>query len=354
VKTAPLLAAVCALLAGAAPAQAALVYVDASNPYLYPKVVFAGAPGEQNAVTAQFVLKSGIAVIVQDKTAIVTAGAGCLGGVHWAICTNGIGAQKQLARVEVFAGDRNDTISVKSGPATVHGGDGNDVITTDTWGEGILADVIGAARYGEDELYGDAGSDTLGGGKGVDYIAGGPGNDALYAGADGAWMEGGPGADLIHGNLSPNLVDFVNYDDRTAPVSVTLNGIADDGESGERDNVTGVTVIRGGRGDDTLRAGDAAAGGSLADYSLGGLEGNDLLIGGAARDWIGGGAGNDVLRGNAGRDDLFGGSGDDTLFARDGERDRLSCDLGSDSAQIDVGLDYFEFTPVAACETLLP
>src|SRR6266511_5116940 len=80
---------------------------------------------------------------------------------------------------------------------------------------------------------------------------GGPGNDVLNGGRQTDALDGGTGADAMSGGGDP--YDHVLYDSRTAPVTITLDGVADDGEAGEGDNV-GADIERatGGSGDDLI------------------------------------------------------------------------------------------------------
>jgi Ca2+-binding RTX toxin-like protein len=134
-------------------------------------------------------------------------------------------------------------------------------------------------------LFGEAGADRLTGGGGDDFLDGGIGSDTLAGGAG---------------------RDTVDYSARTAPVTVSLNGSADDGEGGEADNVgSDVEVLVGGTGDDQLAGDDA-------DNALLGNAGNDMLGGGGGNDQLDGGAGDDRLAGGAGADILTGGDGNDT------------------------------------------
>ncbi|PZV01567.1 MAG: hypothetical protein DCF23_12895 [Cyanobium sp.] len=97
-----------------------------------------------------------------------------------------------------------------------------------------------------------------------------------------------------------------------------------DGNDILESNRTGLDVIEGGRGDDSLFIIDG-----LGAYgSLYGGDGNDGIIGGGLNDYLEGGQGNDFLFGNAGRDQLYGGGGrdlviggedDDTLYGGDGD-----------------------------------
>ena len=82
--------------------------------------------------------------------------------------------------------------------------------------------------------------------------------------------------------------------DRVAPIAASIDGVANDGEAGEGDNIaTDVESIVGGSAGDTLTGG----------------AGNETLIGGAGNDTLSGLAGDDVLDGGAGADHLDGGAG---------------------------------------------
>jgi Ca2+-binding RTX toxin-like protein len=153
----------------------------------------------------------------------------------------------------------------------VYGSDRDDVINGSDSAE--LID----GRMGNDTINGGGGSDTLSGSYDNDVIDGGAGNDTL---------DGGSGADDLAGGAG---TDTASYAGRTNAVRVTPDGTADDGETGEGDNV---------RPDvENLVGGD----------------GNDSLTGSAANNRIEGGPGKDTLAGLAGDDTLLGGTGDDTL-----------------------------------------
>jgi Ca2+-binding RTX toxin-like protein len=132
------------------------------------------------------------------------------------------------------------------------------------------------------------------GGNGNDTITGGPGDDVLI---------GEGGADSLAGKGGRDTAD---YSARTAPVSVSLNGSADDGEAGEADDVASdVEILVGGSADDQLAGDDA-------DNVLLGNAGNDILGAGGGNDQLDGGAGDDTLAGGDGADALTGGDGLDT------------------------------------------
>jgi Ca2+-binding RTX toxin-like protein len=219
-------------------------------------------------------------------------------------------------------------------------------------------------------LNGEAGDDRLEGGPSADVINGGDNNDVMM-GFDGAdELDGGAGNDTFDGGLGP---DTAVYTSRTRGVGVSLDDVANDGDSfgapliaPERDNVRssietvfggqggdllvgnaarnqlvgngGADVIRGLGGDDVLRGGDAndrVLGGQGAD-TISGDAGDDVLTGGAGIDTIRGGAGNDTIFGGGAVDSLFGDDGNDILFSEgDSAADTVNGGTGSDLADAD-------------------
>jgi len=94
--------------------------------------------------------------------------------------------------------------------ATIHGGDGDDVIMggdlgNDIFGDGGNDTITGGAK--DDWIFGGAGNDTLyaGGGNG-NYLDGGADNDALYGATGSDWLEGGSGIDILHGNAGDDIL----------------------------------------------------------------------------------------------------------------------------------------------------
>jgi hemolysin type calcium-binding protein len=204
-------------------------------------------------------------------------------------------------------------------------------------------------------------------------LAGGAGDDLLDPGK-------GEGDQLFGGADT----DTVTYSARTAPVSIDLDGVADDGEVGENDlidtdveNLTGGTVndrITGAAGANVLSGG---AGNDMLDGGLGG----DLLLGGSGTDiadyaarsgavtadpdgnaddgeagendsvetdveGMTGGSGNDVLTGTLGTNVLSGGGGNDTLDGAQGDDDLDGGD-GNDDLRGGPGLDVVRGGPGA-------
>ena len=287
------------VLALAAPAYAGTATYDTGV------VTFAAADGEANALS--FTDDGGNLVRVTDAVP-VTAGTGCTQDGDAAVC-----------------GDGNAITQVVAGL-----GDGDDSATTS----------LGAVPVSFD---GGPGNDTLTGGDGADTLSGGDDNDLL---------DGGAGADVLDGQGG---TDEVTYASRSADVTVSLNGAADDGEAGEGDNVTAENVTTG-SGNDTLT-------GDGNDNRLVAGAGNDTIDGGGGADYMDGGADRDIVS-YAGRiggvtvslngaaddgapgegdnavnmEDIAGGDGDDDLTG-DGGPNAISGNGGADTLHGGGGAD---------------
>jgi Ca2+-binding RTX toxin-like protein len=220
----------------------------------------------------------------------------------------------------------------------VHGGDGVDRIF---------------GGPGNDQIYGDAGDDhALNGEGGNDLIDGGPGDDQyLQCQDESRTQQVDPGADTYVGGTGN---DRLCYSDRTAGVNVSLDGVANDGQPGENDNVGGdIEEIDGTGSNDTL------IGNELPNILNGG-GGDDTIDGGGGNDTLYGSSGNDTVTGGAGQDTIYGDSmlcggtcdvGDDTIYARDGEIDNVICGAGTDSVTADAS-DAVSRDPIVGCENV--
>lgn len=123
----------------------------------------------------------------------------------------------------------------------------------------------------------------------------GDGNDTVVAGTE-TWVVAEPtidGDDLVTSNDHPIGYDYTL---RTAAVSLTADGVANDGGAGEHDNLVGPPGVR----------------------ILGG-SGNDVIVGDRGPNWIAAGDGDDDVRGLAGRDGISGYAGDDRLDGGSGD-----------------------------------
>ena len=266
------------------------------------------------------------------------------------------------------------------GANNLDGGPGADFLNggggRDTANGGDDADrVFGYA--GADDLDGADGSDLVVGGDGSDAIGGGEGNDRLGDDATATTngfppdrgsdaFDGGPGDDLLRPGLGPTQGvpdsdtlnggggrDSVTYEQRAAPVTVSINGAPGDGFPGEGDNV-GLDVERlvGGRVADRLSGGptndsidgltgaDVITGGAGADTLDGGVldAESDNVAGGDGDDLVRGNAGDDTLNGDRGRDGVEGGGGDDAI-AGGQDNDNLAGGAGADRAEGGAGND---------------
>lgn len=216
----------------------------------------------------------------------------------------------------IFAGGGNDTVLGRGGADSIRGFDGDDTV------DGGPGD--------DPELAGDAGNDTVRGGGGNDQLSDGPGDDkVLGEGGDDVieaseWDPdlglGSIGADLLSGGPGR---DTVRYWYRDSGVTVTLDGVRNDGPTG-LDNVGGpaddVENLEGSlHGNDSLTGNDRA-------NKIDGHGGDDTVAGAGGRDRIDGGAGKDTLSGGRGRDEII---------ADDGEADTVDGGPGRDSADVD-------------------
>ena len=189
------------------------------------------------------------------------------------------------------------------------GGSGNDQLSG-----GGAAQVLDG-QGGNDTLSGGAADETLRGGDGDDAVDGGEGDDVLDGGAGNDALAGGAGTDRI------------SYAERSRAVTVSLDGVANDGDPtvAEKDNVA-AEIVAGGDGADTLL----------------GSAGRDVLRGGGGNDALDGAAGDDTVDGGPGRDALTSGAGTDTLLARDDEADTLTCDTrDAKTVEVDAAMDAF-------------
>ncbi|HEX8123228.1 MAG TPA: calcium-binding protein [Solirubrobacteraceae bacterium] len=157
-------------------------------------------------------------------------------------------------------------------------------------------------------------------------VKGGPGDDTLVAYTGSGTWDGESGADRILGGRGWTISYRYYY----GRVDISLDGVANDGEPGERDDVgSSASLVIGGGGPDRLRGGDLPvelegkfgddvleAGSARAE--LYGDEGRDLLLGGAVGDRLEGGEDNDVLVGGGGNDALNGARGADRSDGGDG------------------------------------
>lgn len=254
--------------------------------------------------------------------------------------------------LEVSTGIGNDqvTVSLPERNAAgivgvdVAGGGGNDILRGGPLGETLrgdgrkgngqtlVPDLNGVILDGNDVLFGAGGGDTLFGNRGNDYLAGNGAAGVVDAGNtlngdEGAdYLEGGdaPAADVFNGGANGTIRerslfvpgrgtvvtrdDTVGYATRTFPaagpgVTADIDGVADDGATGEGDTIaTDVESIDGSIRDDKLT----------------------------------GSAGVNALTGNLGVDKLSGLGAADEYFLRDGVQDTCPTLSTGDIAELDL------------------
>jgi Ca2+-binding RTX toxin-like protein len=220
----------------------------------------------------------------------------------------------------VDGGEGNDDVRGDDGPDTVLGGRGDDRLDVDT-------DLRADAADGPDALDGGPGADILGAGRPREASPGG-----TPSGQDADTLNGGDG------------IDTADYSQRTEPLTIDLDGDADDGESGEADNVEpDVERVIGGSNADMLIGSSAAnfLDGRDGEDTIDGLGGDDALLGGVndpSGDNLSGGSGSDTLSGGPGDDALVGGAGDDGALGGGGG-DRVEGEAGNDTLSGGAGAD---------------
>jgi Ca2+-binding RTX toxin-like protein len=228
-------------------------------------------------------------------------------------------------RIRADGGPGDDTLTGGDGPESLTGGPGADHLNGLGGNDRLELDALDPTNAPT------AGTDTLNGGDGDDQLGGGPA---------GAAQEG----DTLIGGAGTDTADF---SPRTAPLTITLDDVANDGQAGEGDNIEAdVENVIGGSDGDTLV-------GNGAPNVLDGREGDDMLVGAGADDTLQGAGGNDTLMGGDGDDTLVGAAGDDALLGGNGDdqmpggggSDALTGEDGNDNMSGGAGIDTLDGGP---------
>jgi hypothetical protein len=236
-----------------------------------------------------------------EQTALTFNGLGGNDSVDVFVCTGNV----------INMGDGDDTAEASG---TISGGAGADNLGGDP---DVASNDTISGDAGKDFIRGRGGNDTLDGGADRDTIDGNEGNDTLRGGSGRDLLNPGLGKDVIEGGAD---TDEVSYEDRTTPVSVSLDNLANDGQAGEQDRVaTDVESIIGSPAGDTL----------TGDGNPNDIEGGDS---------------GDVIDPRGGPDFVDAGAGNDRIVARDGAIDRVICGTDNDQAIVDA------FDTVIGCE----
>jgi Ca2+-binding RTX toxin-like protein len=227
-----------------------------------------------------------------------------------------------------FGGPGDD--DVVGGPGQeLFGGPGNDTVR-ETFQRSSNIGVPGA------RLRGGPGDDELSGGRSDDVLLGGVGADVLWGGLGDDRLVGGAGGDEMSGGGGPS--DVISYAHRTSDISVSDDGVANDGASGEGDDVlpadpldrglSGTEIVEGGSGDDSISV-------SGERVRVFGNDGDDHLTSTGGPAALFGGPGGDILTASAAPARVRGATGNDVLSTSDGSADRDGCGPGTDEVTAD-------------------
>jgi hypothetical protein len=245
-------------------------------------VAFTGSDGVDDVSFAPSAATGG--VTVNDPGVAIVGLAGTGGPGVPMLCTSGFGSALCVSSNPV-------TATHEIGKIFASGGDGDDVLT------------MPSLPY-----------------PGFTQAVGGAGNDVLW----GDIVEGDGGADVLHGG-------HVSYDLATGPVSVTDDGLANDGQAGEGDMVDfrpgdGWDGVTGSAYGDTINVH-----GTTGAVGLGGDDVISVVDGQAEGD-----DGNDrITVAGSSQITVTGGAGDDTIDVRNGLENRVDCGTGDDTVLAD-------------------
>ncbi|MDE4125290.1 MULTISPECIES: beta strand repeat-containing protein [Phaeobacter] len=248
-------------------------------------------------------------------------------------------------------------------------------------------DYLVGSDGGVDQLYGNAGNDTLVAGESGDLLFGGLGDDSLIGGSGsdllfGEWgndtLRGGEGADTYYIDVVPadangegtssghDVIEGFNDGDvlqlnsfgPDAAVTISLEHVGNDTilTLGAGTSYESTVTLQNYHLHSSFLPQDGTFDGSFSivgdrysvatdDYIVGSDGGVDQLYGHAGNDTLVAGESGDLLFGGSGDDSLIGGSGADQLFGDDGN-DVITGGSGADHFQFDLysnGVDTFDF-----------
>ena len=197
----------------------------------------------------------------------------------------------------------NDILIGGLGADTLLGGDGSDTASYETSNEAVFidlstGDVFGGEAEGDtfnsvENLIGSNFDDVLIGDNKSNHLTGGQSEDALFGGDAYDILHGGANADLLDGGASDD--DLATYFDSDEAVSISLTNDTASGGHAEGDELFNIESLNGSLFDDFLQ-GDQQA------NRLGGLFGEDVLLGEAGNDTLLGGHSGDLIDGGEGSD----------------------------------------------------
>ena len=256
---------------------------------------------------------------------------------------------------DVLAGGTgDDSYHAEAGDTlTEYAGDGIDTVyisATHALGANLerlvlqgTGDFDGAGNALDNAMFGNVGSNQLGGGNGADRLFGRSGSDALTGGSGNDRLDGGSGADAMTGGTGDDtyLVDD-SGDSVTEGENEGVDLVGATITHTLADNVERLRLLGTGAIDGTGNALNNVLAGNGESNVLSGLGGTDALLGHT---------GDDVLIGGTGRDTLIGGIGADAfvfdVLETSANRDRIAdFEHGTDT----IALSAAVFTALAAGE----
>jgi Ca2+-binding RTX toxin-like protein len=201
----------------------------------------------------------------------------------------------------------NDILHGGPGANILDGGAGIDTASYRHAAAGVLAD-LGNAANNQGEAAGDTyvSIENLEGSSFNDQLFGNAGANTLLGGAGNDTLHGGPGGDVLDGGAG---IDTASYRLAAAGVVADLANAASNTGEAAGDTYVSIENLEGSSFNDRLYGNDAG------NTLLGGA-GNDQLFGRGGNDVLRGGPGNDILHGGPGSDVLDGGAGTDTASYR--------------------------------------
>ena len=270
-------------------------------------LTYTAAPGEFNTLAINEITDEPFGLAFDDATTIAIApGLPCQTIELYDEVRCSLTAPTSLT-VLLGSGTDSFVLNAPTGTTTrVEGGDDDDVITM-------------SVTQGRNTVLGGGGSDTIN----------------LDTGDSGRPLNP-PAKDRVRGGKGKDTVDWEeDYGGHIGPIKVNLDNKANDGSSGEGDDIgKDIEVLEG-----TARA-DRFTGSSAANTFLAG-RGDDVLKGGGGKDRLIGDEDNDTLSGGSGADFLEGGVDDDRLTGGSGF-DSFVGDLSAGENQIVTGNDFID------------
>lgn len=224
--------------------------------------------------------------------------------IHAGAADDLIDARGSTLDAFLYGDTGNDTIYGSTGYFNhIEGGDGNDLI------DARLAGSMNSYPWGQTELLGGAGADTLYGGWGEDFIDGGAGRDIIDAGSG---------------------------DDRVVYDATDIRVEGDGGRDTIDASSAAATNVRSGKGATIDLSSNRDA--YFSFENIIGSNFNDTLTGDNAENYIDGGAGSDVINAGGGQDFVVY-DANDTLVDGGFDNDRLSAEYSPVGVNINLTMN---------------